>query len=251
MDMNWIMPIVIIGFGAFAGAMYIYRKMTAGETFSWAKFLPTMGYGAIAALVLWVGAGTIPDLNAIITQIELLAPGGAPSVSAIIAALLVIWNGLSKVNQPTATAMGVCTTTPKPVPVPVPETVPVVTPAVPVSDSTGPGWISSGFKVTPAFNVGYSPYLATLQAVVGMSSDMVHRCRLVVDWMDGTPRENIPVEPTQGIASMTHQYVYVKGDSKYSGHSFYPMFFVIDDATGVTQTYNLTNKCCEIEVQST
>ena len=45
-----IMPIVLFGFGIFAVGMFAYRNLTAGETFSWAKMLPTMGIGGLAAI---------------------------------------------------------------------------------------------------------------------------------------------------------------------------------------------------------
>lgn len=98
-----IMPIIVIAFGLFAGGMYVYRKMTAGEAFSWEKFLPTMGLGALASVILYLAAGALPSLDAIFAQIESLAPGGAPSLTVILAALLAIYNQISKGTAPTAT----------------------------------------------------------------------------------------------------------------------------------------------------
>lgn len=98
------MPVIVFAFGLFAAGMYCYRKYSAGESFDAAKFLQTMGLGGLAALVLYVASAAVPDVDTIIKQIELLAPGGVPSMSVILAALLAVWNGLSKkVTETTAT----------------------------------------------------------------------------------------------------------------------------------------------------
>jgi hypothetical protein len=100
----WLMPVIVFAFGLFAAGMYCYRKYSAGESFDAAKFLQTMGLGGLAALVLYVASAAVPDVDTIIKQIELLAPGGVPSMSVILAALLAVWNGLSKkVTETTAT----------------------------------------------------------------------------------------------------------------------------------------------------
>jgi len=98
----WLMPVIVFAFGLFAAGMYLYRKYTAGEEFNATKFLQTMGLGGLAALVLYFASAAVPDVDAIITQIELLAPGGVPSMSVILAALLAVWNGLSKKVTSTA-----------------------------------------------------------------------------------------------------------------------------------------------------
>lgn len=92
----WLMPVIVFAFGLFAGATYFYRKYTAGESFDATKFLQTMGLGALASLVLYFASAAVPDVDAIITYIETLAPGGVPSLSVILAALLAVWNGITK-----------------------------------------------------------------------------------------------------------------------------------------------------------
>ena len=105
MDTNTlIMPVIIIGFGLFAGAMFVYRNQTAGEKFDLQKFLPTMGIGALAAVVLWFASGTLPGLDQIFAEITVLAPGGTPSIAVIIAALLTIYNGYVKAGTTTSTS---------------------------------------------------------------------------------------------------------------------------------------------------
>ena len=92
----WLMPVIVFAFGLFAAGMYLYRKYTAGESFEATKFLQTLGLGGLAALVLYFASAAIPDVDSVITYIETLAPGGVPSMSVILAALLAVWNGISK-----------------------------------------------------------------------------------------------------------------------------------------------------------
>jgi hypothetical protein len=106
----YLMPMIVLAFGLFAGGMYYYRKVTAGETFDQTKFLQTIGLGALAAFVLYVGTLTIPDVNTIVTYIETLAPGGIPSMSAILAALLVVFNSLFKSGTTAATTTSTAAT---------------------------------------------------------------------------------------------------------------------------------------------
>lgn len=97
------MPIIVIAFGLFAGGMFVYRKMTDGESFSLEKFLPTMGIGALASIVLYLAAGAMPSLDSVLAQIELMMPGGAPSMTVIISALLVVYNTYMKGTGATTT----------------------------------------------------------------------------------------------------------------------------------------------------
>jgi len=98
-----LMPMIVLAFGLFAGGMYYYRKTTAGETWKTEKFLQTIGLGALAAFALYIATSAIPDVNSIVTYIETLAPGGTLSMSAILAALLAVWNWFSKSLSGTAT----------------------------------------------------------------------------------------------------------------------------------------------------
>jgi len=226
-----IMPIVVIGFGLFAGGMFAYRKLTAGETFSWQKFLPTMGIGAIASFGLYLATGALPALDAVFVQIDTLMPGGAPSVSLVIAALLAVWNQISK----GATSGGS-----------VVQSTPVESVQQPVGAS--PGW-SPGWTVTPTEQAGVSPFAALLTVVVGNDASS-KRCNVRIDWGDGTPKEDFVPDPTSGVVVVSHPYIYKQGTSKYKGRQFYPTFEVIGQDGVSYGTFNVENKACAIEVQS-
>lgn len=100
----YLMPMIVLAVGLFAGGMYYYRKYTAGETFNAQKFLETLGLGALAGFALYVASSAVPDINTIITQIESLAPGGTISASACLAALLAVWNWFTKFLASNSTA---------------------------------------------------------------------------------------------------------------------------------------------------
>lgn len=104
------MPVIVIGFGIAGGLLFAYRNVTAGETFKAEKFLPYMGYGALAAAVLYIGSAAFPTLDQVLTYIETLAPGGVPSGSAIIAAILVIYNAAVKAKIGSTTTTTAATT---------------------------------------------------------------------------------------------------------------------------------------------
>lgn len=91
-----LMPMIVLAVGLFAAGMYYYRRFTAGESFDLGKFLQTLGLGALGAFVAYAASASIPDVNTVITQIEALAPGGTISSSAILAALLAVWNWFTK-----------------------------------------------------------------------------------------------------------------------------------------------------------
>lgn len=82
---------------------------------------------------------------------------------------------------------------------------------------------SIGFKVEPAFQEGKSPYMASFKITCGtIATDFM------VDFMDGSEPVSGMLELEGNMADgyktvdVEHEYEYVKGKSKYSGHSFYP-----------------------------
>jgi hypothetical protein len=263
----WIMPVTVAAFGIFAAIMFYYRNKTAGEAFNLPKFLQTLGLGAIAALVLYAASATVPDVDAIITEIAVLAPGGIPSLSAIFAALLVIWNGLSKKTaQVTASPAGVvpqaavstpaaAPSLPATIPVQVPNAVPVANPlAITASTSTSaPSAWQPDFSVVPAFPKVKSgqPVTFSLETVSpGTGPDNgPHRCKeVIIDWMDGSPLEVIPMG--DGFQQVTHTYVYVQGISAYYSHDFFPEFTTVDAYDGAKKSFNSDGRCCDVEVSS-
>ena len=98
MDTNTVVMIVVmIATGLYAGGTYALKKIQdSGEQFSWEKFLPTFGIGALSAIVLYFSTGSVPALDAVFTQIEQMMPGGAMSATAVLAAVLMIFNQLGK-----------------------------------------------------------------------------------------------------------------------------------------------------------
>jgi len=226
---TYVMPIIVVAFGLFAGAMYAYRKITVKEPFKVEKFLPTMGIGALAALVV-AGAGwVLPNLGDIFAQIEQMAPGGVPSITVIIAAILAVYNRVSKGDN---------------ILPPFPTYVKPSDSAAPVTSEWSPG-----FTVTPTEMKGVSPFAALLTIVVGNDPKSV-RCNVRIDWQDGTPAEDFIPDQTSGQVVVSHAYVYAQGMSKYSGHAFYPKFTVLGKDGKTYGDFNVVNKCCTIEVQS-
>lgn len=113
--------------------------------------------------------------------------------------------------------------------------------------TTVSGW-SPGFTVAPTFTKGISPCAVRLYANVGMNRDSTI-CGLKVDWNDGAGFfEDVPVT-ADGNAAMVHTYMYIQGTTKYTGHSYYPTFAVIQKDGTITY-FNVGDKCCEIEVQA-
>lgn len=122
----------------------------------------------------------------------------------------------------------------------------------PVSTPSYGGW-TPGFTVMPAFSKGVSPYIAKLFVSGGNLPETEatgKRCGLRIDWMDGSPVQDFVLDSVTGMANVEHVYKYEKGASKYTGHSFYPIFkMVMPD--GTFKEFNTTDKrACEVEVQS-
>ena len=233
-----IMPVIVAGFGIFAVGTWAYRKATVQEPFQLVKFLPTMGIGALAALVVYFASGAIPSMDQIMAQVALMMPGGVPSLSVIVAAILAVYNAVSKGDNPLPTLPSYVKPADAPGMVPVEGTEPVAVGA----------W-SPGFTCTPVEQKGVSPFAALVTAVVGNDSTL-KRCMLRVDWMDGTPIEDYRPNALTGAVVMTHGYDYQQGMSKYTGHQYYPKFTLISSAGVPVGEFNTIAKCCSIEVQS-
>jgi len=232
------MPTIVIAFGLFAGGMFVYRKMTAGEPFSWEKFLPTMGIGALASVVLYLAAGALPGLDQIFTQIETMMPGGAPSVTVIISALLVVLNTVMKGT----TAVATTPTPPTSIPAPVTVSAPTVVPGA------SSGW-QPDFSVTPTNQRIQSGTIAVFNLDTGAGDQGVHRCKQVnIDWMDGSPIQEVPI--AKGYAQVTHTYSYVAGTSHYDAHAFFPEFTVVDSFDGAKKSFNTDGRACTVECVS-
>jgi hypothetical protein len=110
------------------------------------------------------------------------------------------------------------------------------------------GW-NPGYMVTPAETKGVSPVTAKLMVVAGVpAADHPGVVNVEIDWMDGSPKEMFQM-PTAGFFEPTHTYSYAQGQSKYTGHQFYPSFrFIMSD--GKFYDFNVDGKGVWIEVQS-
>lgn len=204
------MPMIVIAFGIFAGAMYFYRKMTAGETFSYEKFALTMGYGAIASLVLYLAAGALPSVDQVIAEIEVLAPGGAASVTALISAFLVIYNAATKYFT------GKSSTTDT--------TAAPATATASTSDKFDPGFVP-----LPASQSLMSGQTASITLAAGKSA-----VTCIIDWRDNTGVTTLAF--VNGMIATSHQYAY-EFDGKHQSHAYHPLF-TLKDASGRTKVFD-------------
>ena len=109
------------------------------------------------------------------------------------------------------------------------------------------GW-EAGFTVTPTFSKGVSAYTQHFHLTSGSpAADHPGTVEIEIDWMDATPKQLIKV--VNNFAEVDHEFIYVQGESKYTGHSFYPEFTTIS-SDGTRKSFNVDGKCCEVEVQA-
>ena len=109
---------------------------------------------------------------------------------------------------------------------------------------------SPGFTAFPAFQGGVSKYTAALQIIGGNDIGGSNRLKTcVVDWQDGSKPETVKM--IDGVGDVTHDYTYVKGDTQYFAHVFFPevTFTLSDGSTRVFNTHE-TGRCIIIEVQT-
>jgi len=71
---TYIIPLLLISGLVYGVAMWIVRKIQAGEKFDANKILQTMGIAAIAGATLYLATGAIPSLDALLTQMATIAP---------------------------------------------------------------------------------------------------------------------------------------------------------------------------------
>ena len=70
---------------------------------------------------------------------------------------------------------------------------------------------SPGFKVTPAFADGISPYTIALNLTTGRNADLTAIKQITVDWMDGSVAEKVPMivgKEGNPVGVATHQYIF-------------------------------------------
>lgn len=119
----------------------------------------------------------------------------------------------------------------------------VVTPKI-----TGQSNWKAGFTCTPAFSNGKSEYTQTFHITSGSpAADHPGTVQVEIDWTDGTPKQIVQV--VNNFAEVTHSFRYEQGDSKYTGHEFYPVFTTIS-SDGTREQFNIDGKFVSVEVQS-
>jgi hypothetical protein len=251
-DISTIATMAVLAGGIiYVSAMYFYRRITAGETFSLEKYAQTFGYIALVSVAAYIATSALPDFDSILTQVT--ASGGTGDTGTILALLTTVGAWLYKhftstsAATATTTAQTVAgTTAAKSTLAATTAASATVTPA-----ATAQTW-SPGLTVTPTFQKGNSPLPISLTVKVGMESATGKRCKVKVDWMDSTPIEIFTADETTGIAVISHTYSYAQGTTQYTGHSFYPEITALSsDGNTAIQSINVDGKCCEIEVQST
>lgn len=104
---------ILIGGIIYVTAMYLYRRISAGEQFSAEKYALTFGYVALLALAAYVTTGFIPDFGQILITVEQGIPEGAALLTLLTSFVLGL---LQKLFQWQSGK-------PKPIPIPVPEPV--------------------------------------------------------------------------------------------------------------------------------
>ena len=246
-DISTIATMAVLAGGIiYVSAMYFYRRITAGETFSLEKYAQTFGYIALVSVAAYIATSALPNFDTILEQVT--AAGGMGDTGTILTLLTTIgaWVIKNVIGSKTTTTPATTTASPSTT-----TTTSALSTAPTATAPTTTTW-SPGLTVTPTFQKGASPLPISLTVKVGMESATGKRCKVKVDWMDSTPIEIFSADETTGVAVISHTYSYAQGTTKYTGHSFYPEITALSsDGTTAIQSINVDGKCCEIEVQST
>lgn len=279
-DATTITTLIIMAGGIiFVTGMYAYRKITTGETFNLQKYALTFGYVALVAVAAYITTSAVPDFNEILTTVYAGIPDPATwgtllSTVAIGVLSKVLKSSSTTTSSTTTATAGSSTTvaetvkTTEATATKVAETTTATETSTESTKSTlatsdaeataqaaanvaaGSSW-SPGLTVTPTFSKGTSPLPINLTVQVGMESATGKRCKVQVDWMDGSPLEVFSPDEATGIGVISHTYKYAQGTTKYTSHSFYPEITALSsDGTKAIQSINVDGKCCEIEVLS-
>jgi hypothetical protein len=81
------MLIILFAGIIFTTFMFVYRKVSEGQTFDMERYAKTLGYVAILALGSYVATGLVPDFAAILVQLEQGIPN-APELLALVTAIV-------------------------------------------------------------------------------------------------------------------------------------------------------------------
>jgi hypothetical protein len=123
------MLIILFAGIIFTTFMFVYRKVSEGQTFDMERYAKTLGYVAILALGSYVATGLVPDFAAILAQLEQGIPNAQEILALATAVLFGVVNFFLKKTAP-----------PVPAQVAKPSFVPMAEPAPVIPTSSRPGF---------------------------------------------------------------------------------------------------------------
>ena len=229
---------IMVGGIIFVTGMYFFRKVTAGEAFSIEKYGQTLGYVSLLAVGAYVATGAIPDFNAILIQLSEEIPEASAVATLGFSVLLGLYNKLMKSTVTSSNAPETGTVT----------SINEDNATVAATSPSSSGW-QPDFSIIPTFPRVASGMPVVFTIDTGAGDQGQHACKeVIIDWMDGTPLQNVPI--TRGWAQVWHTYTYAKGMSQYAAHVFFPEFTTVDGYDGARKSFNTDGRSVTVEVQS-
>jgi hypothetical protein len=204
----------------YESTMFVYRKLSVGEQFSWDKFALTYGYVALLATSAYLVTGNIPQVDDIIVQIGNAIPEW-PSVFtlATTVALGVIQKFLkTKGLTSTGGSPAVVVQQPTATPVPFP------------ADGCNVKMFINGVQQTLTYGYISQVTAKFVFEATQPTADHPGFTSVVTNWDDGSASVT---QLVNGAAGIDHTFVFVK-EGKYTGKTFNPEFkFVRSDGAEV------------------
>ena len=231
--------------GAAGIAVVGYLKRRAdGVAFSLPKFIQTAGIGAIIGAVMGLSGTPITDAG-VSGQVAILGTMGIGGF------LTYILEGGGKYLKRSQSPQEASPAQPQGGLVPVSQT-----PGAGIGgivSEVGPGGIvpgrTPGLVVTPVAQEGESPLQAIFTLHTGYDSQG-WRPTIIIDWKDGSS-DMVSRWNEYGRDVVSHVYQYEQGDTKYTGHQFYPEFTVVS-SNGKREVFNTeqTGRSCWVLVKT-
>jgi hypothetical protein len=235
-----ITALLLISGVLYVSLMYIYRRLSAGESFDPQKYALTFGYVALMAVGAYIVAGVIPDFNQIYIEVSQGIPDSAGVLTLLTTVLIgVIQQLFKRTAQPQAKA--------------------VARPTAQVAQGTvvsNPVNLpDGGCSVTPSINGKNFQLIYGLKSPVTVvfdffatqpTSDHSGYTSVDVDWDDGTV-QNIPL--SFGKAKVEHKFIFDGKGTKYTGKTFNPIF-TFNETTGEKFILNQDGIMVEIGVEA-
>ena len=234
-----ITALLLISGVLYVSLMFIYRRLTAGETFDLQKYALTFGYVALLAVGAYIVAGAVPDFNAIFIQVQ----EGIPDSAGVLTLLTTVLIGIIQQLFKRTSGTSVTTTA-------------AVKPTAAVPPGTNPVNLpDGGCTVTPSIGG------KTFQLIYGLASpvtvafdffatqpttDHSGYTSVDVDWDDGTV-QNVPL--SFGKGKVEHTFIFDGKGTKYTGKTFNPVF-TFNENTGEKFVLNKDGIMVEIGVET-